>query len=463
MNYYEIASNILENVGGIENVNTITRCSTRLRLFVNNTNQINIDKVKEIKPVLGAILVGNELQIILAHNLIPIFNETVEIEKKYQTEGKQSVGNSPKIDGDEDVKKSRLSKVFNTSISFISASVTPMIPGLVAGGMIKVLLVFVTLINPSYENANMYILLNMLADFTFYFMPVFVAYGAAKKLNATPIYAMIVAAGLVAPQFIEFVKVDEMIKLGPIAVPYIKYGSTLVPAILIGLTASYLEKGLDRIIPKLLKPILVGSLTILITWILAITILGPLGDYIGMYVVDIFLWAQTHLGPFSVALLAASMPFLVMTGMHHAVTPFMVQSFANPGYDAFFRPAYLLHNMSEGGACLGVAFKTKDKALRSECFALAFSCIFAGVTEPAIYGINLRLKKPIIAVVIGSASGGFVSGLLGATAFEYGYSSLLAAPIFKETMGAILIAILVSITVTAVVTYIMGFDEKLLD
>ena len=165
------------------------------------------------------------------------------------------------------------------------------------------------------------------------------------------------------------------------------------------------------------------------------------------------------MGPLAVGLLAGCMPFLVMTGMHHAVTPFMVQAIANPGYDVLFRPAYILHNMAEGGACLGVALRTKDKALKAETFSLAFSCIVAGVTEPAIYGVNLPLKKTMIGVVAGAASGGVVAGIMGATAYVYGYSTILAIPIFQQTIMAIVVAIVVAILVSAVVTFVLGFDE----
>ena len=154
------------------------------------------------------------------------------------------------------------------------------------------------------------------------------------------------------------------------------------------------------------------------------------------------------------------MPFLVMTGMHHAVTPFMVQAISDPGYDVMFRPAYLLHNMAEGGACLGVGLRAKNKAFKTQCFGLAFGCIVAGVTEPAVYGVNLRLKKPLIGVVCGAFAGGVVARLLGATAYVYGYSTILAVPIFQDTIVAILIGIAVAIAVAAAVAFILGFDES---
>lgn len=240
----------------------------------------------------------------------------------------------------------------------------------------------------------------------------------------------------------------------------VKYSSTLLPALLISVFAYYCEKILTKIIPGIIRTVFVGMCTMAITYVVGVTLLGPFGDMAGSYVVNIFLWASEHFGPVAIELLAACMPWLVMTGMHHAVTPFMVQAIADQGYDVFFRPAYLLHNMAEGGACLGVGLRAKDKAFKAECFSVAFGCIVAGVTEPAVYGINLRLKRPMIGVMAGAAAGGIVAGIMGATAYVYGYSTILAIPIFQDTIMAIVTAIIVAIVVAAAVTFVLGFEEE---
>ena len=263
-------------------------------------------------------------------------------------------------------------------------------------------------------------------------MPVFVAYGVAKKLGSTPLYAMSVAAALVYPDFI------SMLKEGPVTifmlpVTKVSYSSTLLPALLIGIFACYCEKFLTKIIPGILRTVLVGAGTMILTYIAGVVVLGPL---------------------------ASAMPWLGMTGMHHAVTPFMVQAFADPGYDVFFRPSYILHNMAEGGACLGVALRTKNPEFRAECLSLAFGCIVAGVTEPALYGVNLPLKRPMLGIMAGTAVGGIIAGVLGATAYVYGYSTILALPIFQQTMWAMAIAIVAAIVVSALVTTALGFEDR---
>lgn len=453
MDQVKIAKDIISLCGGSANISSVTHCSTRLRLFIINKGNVNLEEIKKIKEVLGTVYSGDELQIVLGKNLIPIYNEVT-----IQFNGNSEI----KLEKEEKQNKTFKEKalgVLNTVIGFVSASVTPMIPGLVAGGMLKVFLLLITLVVGTFEQTSTYNLLNIVADIPFYFMPIFVAYGAMKKLGGTPVYAMIVAGSLLYPRFLEMMSSGESLSILSIPVMSVKYNGTLLPALLIALCAFYVEKIFVKIVPGLIRPVFVGVMTIVVTYILGITVLGPLGDFVGSYVVNIFLWSSKNLGPFAVGILAGCMPLLVMTGMHHAVTPFMVQAITDPGYDVLFRPAYLLHNMAEGGACLGVALRAKNKAFKAECFSLAFGCIVAGVTEPAIYGVNLRLKKPMIGVMVGAASGGVVAGLLGATAYVYGYSTILAIPIFQQTIMAIVIAIIVAVVVAMIVTFVLGFDE----
>ena len=456
MEYTKIAQTLIELSGGAGNISSITHCSTRLRLFIRNRSAVNQEQIKKTKPVLGVVFNGDELQIVLGKNLIPVYNE---VSTMYES----SSGSAPveAVPADEGPKTigDRVKNLGGRLIGFVSAAVTPLIPGLVAGGMLKVFLLLITLVWPAFEEMQTYNLLSMVANIPFFFMPIFVAYGAAKKLGATPIYAMVVAGALVYPDFITLLKGDPVTILS-IPVMAVTYSSTLLPALLIGACAFYAEKLLTKIIPGILRSIFVGMGTITITFILGITVLGPLGDFAGSYIVNIFLWANAHMGPLAVGFLAACMPFLVMTGMHHAVTPFMVQAISDPGYDVMFRPAYLLHNMAEGGACLGVGLRAKNKAFKTQCFGLAFGCIVAGVTEPAVYGVNLRLKKPLIGVVCGAAAGGVVARILGATAYVYGYSTILAVPIFQDTILAILAGIAVAIVVAAIVAFVLGFDES---
>lgn len=458
MDHKKAAEEIVGLAGGVGNISSVTHCTTRLRLFTRDKSIVDTKAIQAVDGVLGVVYNGDELQVVLGKNLTATYTEASKI---YEV-GKGDVAaveSAEKPDDDEKGFKERLASAGQAVVGFVSAAVTPLIPGLVAGGMIKVFLLLVTLVWGDFAQTQTYTLLSMLANVPFYFMPTFVAYGAAKKLGATPIYAMTVATALVYPDFVELVKAGKAVEIMGLPVTLASYNATLLPALLISLAAYAVEKLLSKVVPGLIRPIFVGLGTMVITYVVGVVALAPLGDLIGSQIVHVFLWASSTVGPVAIGLLAACMPWLVMTGMHHAVTPFMVQAFANPGYDVFFRPAYILHNMSEGGACLGVALRCKNAKNRAECLSLAFSCIVAGVTEPSVYGVNFPLKRPMYGVMAGGAAGGVVAGLMGATAYEYGYSTILAIPIFHETMLAIVVAIIVAIAVSAAVTMALGFDE----
>ena len=329
----------------------------------------------------------------------------------------------------------------------------------VNSGLLTFVLLLITLVNAGFADTATYALLSGVADAAFFFMPIFVAYGAAKKLGGTPIYSMICAAALLHGKYTALVAAGEPITLLGIPVRLMSYSSSLLPALLIALCAYYLEKFFNKIVPGIFKSLLVGLCTVTVTSILGFTVLAPLGGYLGNYLAVAFSFLGDKIGFITVGLLAACLPWLVMTGMHIGLVPFMAQALTNPGYDAVFRPAFILHNMAEGGACIGVALRTKSAEKRAEALSIAFGCIVAGVTEPAIYGINLPRKKPMYGVMAGGAVGGVVAGLLGAKAYVMGYSTVLALPIFQDTIIAMSIAIVTAIVVAAIVTYVLGFEE----
>ena len=414
------AAEIVRLVGGKENINSVAHCMTRLRFVVKDLKKADQEALKKVPGVLGVIYAGGQLMVVLGKNLLPVYETVV---KDFDLLEGAAVNEN--LDAPAEKKPLTLKSAGVAVLEYVSAAVAPMITGLVAGGMLKVVLLLITLVNAGFADTATYALLCGGADAPFFIMPLFAAYGAAKKRGGTPIYSMMCAA-----------------------------------ALLIALCAYYLEKFFNKIIPGIFKSLLVGLCTVTVTVVLGFTVLAPLGGYLGNYLAVVFGFLGDKIGFITVGLLAACLPWLVMCGMHLGLVPFMTQALTNPGYDAVFRPAFILHNMAEGGACIGVALRTKDAEKRAEALSIAFGCIVAGVTEPAIYGINLPRKKPMYGVMAGGAVGGVAAGLLGAKAYVMGYSTVLALPIFQNTIVAMSIAIVTAIVVAAVVTYVLGFEEK---
>ncbi|BDR56947.1 glucose PTS transporter subunit IIA [Xylocopilactobacillus apis] len=455
MDYEKLAKDVVNDVGGVDNIEVVTHCMTRLRFNLKDVSLANKNDLENLPGVLGVVYAGEQYMVILGKNLLPVYEQ---ITKEF------NLKTSDPIDENLDhPRKEPLTwkNAGNKIIGFISSSITPLIPGLIAGGMLKVvLLLIVTFINQPFSKTSGYQLISAIADAPFYFMPIIVAYGAATKLGATPVYAMVATASLLHNNFLTLVSAAKPITLFGISVRPLSYGSTLLPALLIALVCYYVEKWLNKIIPGIFKSIFVGMGTIFIAGSLGFLILGPIGNMLGQVIAAVFMFLNATVGPLAVGLLAAALPWMVMAGMHTALIPFMTQMISKPGYDPIIRPAFILHNMSEGGANIGVALRSKNKEFKSECWSLAIGCIVAGVTEPAIYGVNLKLKKPMYGVMAGGFAGGLVASLLGARAYLMGYSNVLSLPIFENTIWAMVVGVIVSIGVSAIVTFILYRDDE---
>ena len=455
INYEQLADDIVRLVGGTGNVRSVTHCMTRVRFVLNDFAVANGNKeeIEKLDGVLGVVYAGGQFMVVLGQNLLPTFEAVTKMEGISES-GDASAAGAPAEKEPMSVKRA-----FTEAINFVSASVSPLITGLVAGGMLKVILLLVTLAAPDFAKDQTYLLLSAVADAPFFFMPIFVAYGAATKLGATPIYAMLCSAALLHTNYTTLLAAGDAVAMFGIPVRLVSYSSQLLPALLIALAACYLEKLFNKIVPGIFKSLLVGLCTVAVTGTLAFPVLGPLGSYVGSVLSAVFVFLGTYAAPVALALLAAVLPWLIMCGMHMALVPFMTQAIADPGYDTLFRPAFVLHNMAEGGSCLGVAFRTKNKEFRSELIGLAIGCILAGVSEPSIYGVDVKYKKPMYGVMAGGAAGGLVAGLFGVRAYVMGYSTILALPIFLETVGGMLLSCIVAIVVAAIVSAILGIDE----
>ena len=458
IDYAATAAEIVRHAGGPENVNAVTHCMTRLRLIVKDVNKVDMDAIKKVSGVLGCVYAAEQLQVVMGQNLIATYDQVLS---QFHFSEAGVVDESLDTDTTADAGKLTPKKLGQNIVGYITASVTPVLPGLIAGGMLKVVLMLIATFVPEFATNSTYTLLSIAADAPFYFLPIWVAYGASKKLGGTGIYAMAVAAAMFAPNFMALVNADPQVEQTLFGLPVLLkgYSGGLFPALLLSFTAYEFERLWNKVVPGIFKSILVGLLTITCTYALTMLVLAPLGTWIGEAIVTVLMGIYGVAGPVALALLAGSLPFLIMVGVHTVFAPFMLQLLENPGYDALFRPALILHNMAEGGACLAVALRTRNKEFRSEALSIAIGCIFAGVTEPALYGVTFRLKRPLYGVIAGGAIGGLVGGFMGMHAYVMGYSNIMALPIFQDTIVAAVIAIVTAIVVAFAVTYALGFDE----
>ena len=452
IDYSALAAAIMENVGGSGNVHTVSHCVTRLRFVLKDRSMAKDAEIKQLTGVLGVVYGSGQYQVILGENLFPVFDEIV---KNYEVETGDVVAENHTEDLALKGKKKTIKDYFMKAIQFMSASLTPFITVLFGAGMLRVILSLASYFYPAITSSTTYMLFNFMSQAPFYFMPILVAYGASRVLKSNPAFAITVAAALLYPDFAAMVAAGDPVTMLGLPVKLVSYSSSLLPAIFSAILLAYLEKFFYRVIPGMLRSVFAPLCVFLVGYPVTILILGPAGVVVGTWIVTGIVWLQAHVGGFAPGIIAAIHPFLVMMGVNMLMVAPMTELFTSVGYDNVFRPGWILHNIAEGGSCLAVMLKTKDKDLKSSALSAAIGAIISGVSEPALYGINLRLRTPIFGVVAGGLVGGAVAGFMGAKAFSMGYSSILGVVIFENTITAIVAGVIAAFFVSFLATFVL--------
>lgn len=424
MDYSVTAKELIKKLGGEKNVDSLTHCMTRLRFVLKDESGIDDKAVENIPGVMGIMKKGGQYQVIIGNNVAKCYSE---INKLY---------------GFSDTASSSGKKVkrnpVTVALDFISGCMTPMIPAIIAGGLIKVLLVVLgpSLLNVISATGDTYIIMNAIGDAAFYFLPVFIAVTASKKLGCNTYLAIMVAAMLLYPDLITLLGGEAPTKLfGFIPVIHGSYSSSVIPAMLATILLKYVEKLVDKITPEWSKNFLKPLLIVLITAPITLCLLAPLGLVIGNGLQFVLNYIYNFAPWLAMALFAAFMPFIVMTGMHWAFVPAALLAISNPGYELMLLPAMLASNIAQAGATFAVAVKTKDSKMRQIAIPAGISALLAGVTEPAMYGVTLKLKKPMYAACIAGGVGGVIMGIVKLKAYAFATPCLTAIVQFISPDG----------------------------
>ncbi|HEL1676079.1 TPA: beta-glucoside-specific PTS transporter subunit IIABC [Streptococcus suis] len=448
MKYKNTALAILEAVGGEKNVLRATHCVTRLRLELKDENDVSDERVKSISGVLGIMKKNGQYQIILGNDVANYYKEFTALGK---------------FDSDS-VQQFKKANVLEQVIEYIAGSMTPLIPAMLGGGMIKVLVIVLPMLGLLKADSQSISFLAFFGDAPYYFMPIFLAYSASQKLKVTPALAMSVAGILLHPNFVQMVSTGDPLHFLGAPVTPASYGSSVIPILIMVWLMKYIEAVFNKVTPAVTKSFLQPTLVLLVSGFIALVLVGPLGVIVGEGLSQLVEQMHGVAGWLTLAVLGAIMPFIVMTGMHWAFAPiFLAASIATP--DVLILPAMLGSNLAQGAASMAVAFKSKNSNTKQIAFAAGFSALFAGVTEPALYGVTLKYKKPLYAAMIGGGLAGLFVGLTGVKAYLFAVPSLIALPqfIYSEAASNItnaMIAAAISIIVTFILAYFLGIDEE---
>lgn len=443
--YNALAQEIVKLVGGNENVNSLHHCQTRLRFKLVDDNKANKDAIEKLDGVSKVLLNGGMFQIVIGMHVVEVYEEVI----KYIDDNNNEYT--------EPVVQKR--KGLDIVADFISSIFSPIVPALAGAGMIKALLALLIAFNLVDKSSQTYIIINMIGDATFAFMPILLAYTTAQKLKCNPILAAVVAGVMCHATWTGLVNAKEAVNLfGIIPLYLVKYTGSCIPIVLVILVQAPVEKFLNKIIPNSIRLVFVPMILFLVMSILALSIIGPLGDYVGAIFTLIFTWLSENVGWLEAMLLAGIYPVLVIFGLHHGLAPLGTMQMAQMGYDAIFGPAVVCANVAQGTASLIAGLLSKDNNTRQIGTSAGITGLM-GVTEPALYGINVPKKYPLIAGVIGSSFGGLYAGIMHTHRFATGSSGLPAVVMYigGDSMANfynIIIALVITIVVAAIFTVI---------
>ena len=458
--YQRIAEEVLSNVGGKENVSFATCCITRLRLNVKEKNLVDLNKLKAINGVLGAQYVGQQLQVIIGTEVTQVYSAFCDL-TGLQTQ------NQIQENLDESLPKEKLTfkNAIPRAFDAISASIVPIIPVFTVVGLIRLVL---ALIGPNYfgwvsAESNFMVLMTAVADAGLYYLPVLVAYGASKRFKSNTVISVLLAVIMLHPTILGIVNAGEKFTVFGIPMTLVNYSYSFIPVLLVVIVQSYVEKLLNKIVPNVLRLMLIPLGTVVIMLPLAFCVLGPIGSLLGQWIADFIMWLYDLIGPVAVGLTAAAYPFLIATGMHQAMGPIAVTAFTTMGHEDIVFAGGILCHYSVLALALVYAIKAKSASERTYGVSSALTHALGGVSEPIIIGLMMRYKKTILPVFIGGFIGGLYAGIMHCGCYFFPSGTILSFMAYGGGPTSSLVHGIIASVITLVVTFVLLMFTKFVD
>lgn len=452
MNYKSLAEDIIRLVGGEDNIASLVHCATRLRFNLKDESKADTAALKATKGVMGAVSNGGQYQVIIGSDVSHVFKAIMEMTKL--DSGSQG--------GEEKDNRKIADKVIDT----ISGIFTPVLPAITAAGMLKAVLAILITTKLLTNESQTYQVLNFMADAGFYFLPILLANSAAKKFKCNPYMAMMMGGILLHPTFTSMITTAKEAGTGiavfGLNIPLASYGSSVIPIILSVWLMSYVEPFADKVSPNAVKFFLKPLITAMVVGIATLVLVGPLGYIISDKVAAVIHMIEARASWLVPTIIGALSPLLVMTGTHYGIIPIGINNIMTLGYDTFVGPGMLVSNVAQGGAAIAISLKTKDSEFKQLASTAGITGV-CGITEPALYGVNLKTKTGLYASIIGGGIGGLFYGIFGVARYATGSPGLLTLPVYigGDSMSNFYYACIgaaLSIAVAFVVAFILYKD-----
>lgn len=445
----ELAAKIIANVGGEQNISILTHCATRLRFNLKDNNKADLEALKKLDGVLTAQIKSGQLQVVIGAKVNAVFDEVSA--QVHITEGEAAV---------TEPSKNKVSAVIET----ISGIFAPTLSVLIGCGMFKAIVSLITGLELLPSDNDFVTLLSMIGDLIFYFFPFFLAVSAAKKFRVNEYMALALAAAYMYPTIINGAAAAEEtgvtgLNILGITVPFISYSSTVIPIILSVWVLSLIYKRIDRLVPDFLKILLTSMIVLFIMVPVELIILGPIGSYAGTYIAQFMDWFYSIGGFVAAALLGGTRSLLTMMEMHYALAPLQIQQIAETGISTLLVSA-LTANFAQGGSAFGAFLALKDKQMKSVAASASLSAVL-GITEPAMYGVNLRYKRPFgIAMASSAVAAAFLS-FFHAGAMAYAPPGIFTIITYTaDSFVFIILGAALSFGLAALLTFFFGIPKE---
>lgn len=466
MKYEQLAKDIIENVGGKENVNSVVHCITRLRFKLKDEGKANTEVLKNMDDVITVMKSGGQYQVVIGNHVPDVYKAVVGVG-----------GFESNTSGSENVQEESQG-LFNKFIDIISGIFAPTLGVLAATGMIKGFNALFVALGLYANTTGTYQILNAVGDALFYFFPIFLGYTSMKKFGGNHFIGMAIGAALVYPTLSGLSSGDPLYTLftgtifeSPIHITFLgipvilmSYSSSVIPIILATYVGTKLEKWFAKVIPDVVKNFLVPFFTLLVIVPLTFIVIGPVATWLGKLLGEGTLWVY-DLSPILTGLVVGGLwQVFVMFGLHWGLVPIAINNISVHGSD-YILAFNSATSMATAGVVLGVLVATKQKKYKTLSIPAFISAVF-GVSEPALYGITLPLKRPFIITLITSSIGGCIMGIMGTKAYMMGGLGVFGLPtkispdgIDMGFWGAV-IAMAANLIVGFILTYFFGIDKK---
>lgn len=449
-NYDQLSKDIVKYIGGEENVISLFHCATRLRFKVKDEAGVDKKRLEQLKGVITVINSGGQMQVVIGNDVADVY-EAIFANTGLKPENKEN-----------DNKRQEKKNLLNTFMETISGIFAPVLGAMSGAGMLKALLILCTTCGLLTADMGTYRILYAAADGVFTFIPMFLAITAARKFKANEFVSLGIAAALVYPDMTAAFSAGEALSFLKIPVVLVSYTSSVIPIVISIYVLSKLEKGLKKVVPSVCKTFLTPMLSLMIMVPATYLVIGPISDTAGKLLASGYTALVGFNPMIAGGILGLIWPAAVMFGLHWGFVPIVMNNIAEYGRDTLFVITGP-NNMAQAGATLGVFLKTKNKEIKELAGPAALTAVLAGITEPAIYGVTLRFKRPFFIGAVFSGIAGAIVAVAGTGAPTLLGTSILTLPGYIGVgFAGFLIACAIAYFGSAIVTYLFGYSDDML-